>query len=40
MTFKSVLEYVYVMAVIDNCISHMGQFELKLIFEGGRGYCD
>ena len=27
---------VYILAVIDNCISHMGQFELKSFFTGGR----
>ena len=26
---------VYILAVIDNCISHMGQFELQLFFAGG-----
>ena len=30
-TLKSVLEYIF-LAIIDNCISHMGQFELKLFF--------
>ena len=36
-TSKSVLEYTYILAVIDNCISHMGQFELKSFFAGGGG---
>ena len=29
------LEYICILAVIDNRISHMGQFELKSFFAGG-----
>ena len=29
---------VYILAVMDNLFSHMGQFELKSFFAGGGGY--
>ena len=32
-TFKRV----YILAVIDNRISHMDKFEIKLFFAGGKG---